>query len=544
VKPVPRHAQVAIDFGRLAGPPLARDRISLFNSGLVTAATYRRDAEHFRASAPEHLRIDLGWGAEWMPWTREVVTRDADGVRYDFEETDEIARVLGDLGVRPYWSYCYVPRALRAPGADWRTLAQDDQPWVDLVVEYARGAAGRGVEIGYHEIYNEPDLRDERTAEPVFFAGDLDDYLSLYRRASRALREAVPGARIGGPALASVARNADWLRPFLDMVVDEELPLDFLSFHHYGTYGAPSALATVVRILDDYPQLDQVELHLNEYNSFTIDYPRGGLQDSYLLAGAFAADLPLLLGTRRLTRTSWAQFLDSGNDNYSGMVDIDGRAKPLFHAYRFFQEMPVDARSVAVSGVPGVGALASADEGRGACLVWNRSTADVEVSVSAFGGHPATSLRLVDSAHPGDAVVAWDGGPFLLERGAVAGLVFGDGEPARTGRRRYRARYDYADRVPGAWTDVDETDGVVRIGSGEATRPIRVGVEVPGTVSEADLGLEVSVVDREGRPAPGTLETATETVAGGTAVWFTLRDAAPHVFARATLDRQDQPRDL
>ena len=250
------------------------------------------------------------------------------------------ARFLSGVGVRPYWAYSYVPRAVRPEGADWRTMAVDDRLWVDLVTEYVRGAAERGVSIGYHEVYNEPDLRDERTAEPVFYAGDLDDYLDLYRKTAAAIRAVDPAARIGGPALASVAKNAHWLRPFLQTVVDEDLPLDFLSFHHYGTHGIAPALDTVRGVLAEFPQLAEVELHLNEYNSFTIDYPRGGLQDSHLLASAFAADLPLLLGDPSLTRASWAQFLDSGNGNYSGMIGIDGEVKPLLPRVRV---LPIDA---------------------------------------------------------------------------------------------------------------------------------------------------------------------------------------------------------
>src|SRR5690606_17632670 len=114
-------------------------------------------------------------------------------------------------GTRPYWSYCYVPRAARDQGGDWRTMGEDDSVWVQTVEAYVAGLRERGVTIGYHEVYNEPDLRDERTAEPTFFTGDLADYLDLYRATATAIRGTDPAARVGGPALAVTAVHADWL---------------------------------------------------------------------------------------------------------------------------------------------------------------------------------------------------------------------------------------------------------------------------------------------------------------------------------------------
>lgn len=520
-----------VDFSLLDGAPISHDRIGLFNSGLVTASTYGRDVSLFARTRPEHLRIDLGWGAEWMPWTRELVTIDERGTSYDFRETDEIAAFLTSVGVRPYWSYCYVPCAVRVPGSDWRTIAGDDAGWVAMVTEYVRGAKERGVQMGYHEIYNEPDLRDERTAEPVFFAGDLDDYLQLYRVTAPAIRKADPRAKVGGPALGSVAANAHWLRAFLDMIAAENLPLDFLSFHHYGSFGLAQSLETVVKILDEYEQFHEVELHLNEYNSFTIDYPQGGLQDSYLLAGAFAEDVEQILNTRRLTRISWAQFLDSGNGNFSGMVDIDGQAKPLFYAYEFLQKMPLDRRETAVSGARGVGALASADAERAAVLLWNRSSTDQLISVNTVNSPSAdATIRLIDADHRGDTTQVFDGAAFRLQRGAVACIEYGEPAVTAMAERWVRARFHYGANSPEAWTDVDEMTGIVRFGTGPAGVQLRAGYDFAGDTVPL---FETSITYADGSPAPGVIDvTSQPDTTGGFTVWFTLRDVPANVFAR------------
>ena len=542
------HASIIINFGTLADHPISHDRIALFNSGLVTAATYRRDRAFFERTRPQHLRIDLGWGAEWMHWQNELATVGSDGSTiYDFAETDAIAAELNRTGTKPYWSYCYVPKALRPPGGDWRTMAEDDAPWVSMVRAYAAGAAARGVSIGYHEVYNEPDLRDERTGEPVFYSGNLDDYLQLYRQTSHALKQADSNALVGGPALGSTAANAFWLRAFLDMVTSENLPLDFLSFHHYGTHSLATALETVLSILAEYDGLDAVELHLNEYNSFPIDYPRGGLQDSYLLASAFVEDAARLLDTYRLTRVSWAQFLDSGNDNYSGMVDIDGAPKPLHSAYEFFQRMPVDRRTVSIDGPRGVGAIASSDGERGAAMVYNRSSEDVEITVSAPGGLAPQGVRMIDPTHDGEQTAPFRGGTLTVARGAVACIEYGSRTPSpgelsgtRAGRIVLRPRLDYAgwraDGVDGAWADVDEVDGTVRLGTGcagvDGAATVRAGFDLPSSVV---LEFSTSVTFADGSPADGAVAIETIRHEGFTTVWTTLTGAPAGAFATARL---------
>ncbi|WP_156250239.1 GH39 family glycosyl hydrolase [Pseudactinotalea terrae] len=537
MKPVRRTARVTTDFTTLADYPISHDKIALFNSGLVTLLAYQRDRGYFVRAGAEHLRIDLGWGAEWMPWQEEVVTIDDDGApSFAFEETDAIARFLTEVGVRPHWSYSYVPQAARPAGGDWRTMAEGDQIWVDTVASYVAGARERGVEIGYHEIYNEPDLRDERTQEPVFYAGDLQDYLDLYRRASRAIRAADPDARIGGPALASVNANSHWLRAFLKVVTTESLPLDFLSFHHYGTYGIGPVLRTVRDIVSEFPQLSQLEIQLNEYNSFTIDYPRGGLQDTFLLASAFAADVERFLATPWLTSVSWAQFLDSGNDNYSGMVTDTGHAKPLFRAYEHIQTMPIDRRRVEISGPEGIGALASSDGTRRSLLVWNRSITDVELDLDLGHATERANVTLIDSRNDDAWHPLTELGTFRLERGAVV-LVEGGTPPSpRTEPRRrvvLRPRYDIADRSSTAWTHIDEETATIRFGTaGEHAATLRVGMDLPADHAGQ---VEAVVTYADGTPAPGTVSIDETTFDGVPTIWATLTDAPANVFARVDL---------
>lgn len=509
MKPIRTTATASIDFGRAGGVPLSKERIAIYNSGLVPIERYRRDAEFLRRSRAESLRIDLGWGAEWMPWRHQPVVREADGtLRYHFEETDDVARVIADAGLRPYWSYCYVPVAARPDGGDWRGMAEDDGTWVELVRRYVGGAAERGIAIGYHEVYNEPDLRDERTAQPHFYTGALDDYLDLYRATARAIREVDPSARIGGPALAVTSVNRRWLEAFLTMVVDEDLPLDFLSFHHYGAFSLENTLDIVDDVLAGFEGFEHLELHLNEYNSFQIDYPRGGLQDGHLLASSFAAELPRLLSRRSLTRTHWAQFLDSGEGNFSGMIDIDGSPKPVFSVYEFFQQMPLDRVAVAIDGPEGIGAIASADEHRAAVLAWNRHFVDTEVTFELTAstgvvrviGPDGESRHLVEADQP----IVVD-----IPTGGVAMIEFGGPASEATHRPVHRAHLPRALSPTEGWCDIDERSATFRLGVARDGARIACAADLPEAVLPQRW--HGAITDVAGAPVAGRLLVRVET---------------------------------
>lgn len=507
-------AIVRVDPARRADHPLSKSKFAVFNSGIVHAATYRRDKAALQAAHPESIRIDIGWGAEWIGYERQISTPVADGFAYDFSELDEIGTFLNGLGIRPYWSYCYVPAPYQPDDGDWRDLAKDDSGWVEMVRAYVEGARERGVTVGYHEVYNEPDLRDEKTGEAVFFGGDLEDYLRLYRATATVIREADPEVPVGGPALASVMANEHWIPAFLDAVRAEGLPLDFFSFHHYGTHSVKVALDKVLRHLDDRPDLGDVEVHLNEYNSYPVDYPRGGTQDGHHMAAALLADFVTLLAVPGLTKVSWAQFLDSGHGNYSGMVTIDGGRKPVLSAYEFYQNMPTDRCVLHVDGPPEVGGLAGAEPGRLCVALWNRSPRAMRIALDLGQEAFETAvLRRIDAEHDGmtaerlPADRHWElglprGGVALLE--VTTSIRTSPAAPAGTVRR---VRHHYTARTTSAWADLDETSTIFRLGT--ATDPHAVPVI---TADLTGCGASITVTGRITGPDGAAVPHARATI--------------------------------
>jgi len=490
---------IAADFGRPVDYPLVKTKFGVFNSGIVPLAQYERDVAVFSEVRPESLRIDLGWGAPWAGWVRQPIHGTIDKLSYDWSEVDALARFLNRHGILPYWSYCYQFVPLQSPPGEWRSAPADAQAWGQILGDAARHFRETQplITIGYHEIYNEPD-------NDFFFTGSFDDYVGMYRSGTTAIRTADPDAPIGGPGLAW---EEQWIAPFLEFVSQEQLPLDFFSFHFYGTeqylrHDLPTLLRIVREHFAGHPQFATTELHLNEFNSYPIEYPQGGVQDKYPLAAALLRDLSYLLEQPDITLVHWAQFLDSGQGNYSGMVSIDGHRKAVFNAFHIYGRMPVDRCDVTINGSEGIKALASYDTHMAALVVWNQSPHNQTVTVAlhnipfpygdlriyridgkhgSWGDDPATEFFVpIESVLRTEMVgVMWSG---EVPAGGVVYLEADDGTrhtglaPSPVAEVVRVLRY-YPDRSTTAYADFDKHTWIARLGMAqEQTANLHVGV--------------------------------------------------------------------
>lgn len=509
----PPAATIVADFGVSDDYPLSKTKFGIFNSGIVPLEHYQRDAERFGEVKPESLRIDLGWGTDWAGWTKQPVVGTAAHPAYDFAEMDGIAAVLRENDVLAYWSYCYEPAPLQNPPGAWKSAPSDLDAWGRVLAAFANHYRAMGVAnpVGYHEIYNEPDNTD-------FFDASIDDYLAMYDYGVRAIKSADPDARVGGPALAF---TKEWIAPFVAYVSQHQLSMDFFSFHHYGTnddYQGLDALMMAVRAgFANRPEFATTEFHLNEFNSYPIDYPQGGIQDRHGLAAALLRDYKYLLAQPDITLVHWAQFLDSGQGNYSGMVSIDGHRKAVFNAYKIYASMPVDRRQVTLSAPRGLDGMASADAHKVSLVTWNLtgSAQSVDITLTnvpmasgtyrvyridaehaSWGDNPAHEELIAVEAR--DRVsgegLAWSGS---IPHGGVVYLEVDDG----TGRseqtpdplaRVVRPLRYYPDRATTAYADFDKNMWTFRLGmAAEQVADVEVGVtaeDLPDT-----LGVSVAV---------------------------------------------------
>jgi xylan 1,4-beta-xylosidase len=85
------------------------------------------------------------------------------------------------------------------------------------------------------ELWNEPDI--------AYWRGTPEQFHALYDVTSAAVKAALPGALVGGPAttgdLGGDRRGHDFLRGFLAHCARQRTPLDFVSFHTKGARFTP-----------------------------------------------------------------------------------------------------------------------------------------------------------------------------------------------------------------------------------------------------------------------------------------------------------------
>ena len=487
----PAPVTITADFAVPVDAPLVKTKFSVYNSGVVPLAHYERDAPLLDEVRPDSLRVDLAWGTRWAGWKTPPVSGTAEEPVYDFGEMDRIAALLNGRNVTPFWSYCYLPSpAQRRPG-DYRSAPADAAVWGRILGDYARHARQGGPlqTVGHHEVYNEPDNGD-------FLHATESDYLAMYDAGARAVRAADPDGEVGGPALAFTDA---WIGPFLDGVLGRGLPLDFFSFHFYPgvPYHAPDiagVLGLVREQLQSRPTLATTEAALDEYNSYAIDYPEGGRQDHYALASALLHNYKFFLSQPWLTSVHWAQFMDTGGGNWSGMVSLDGHRKAVFNAYTLYARMPVDRRQVTVSGPDGLEGMASVDRHRASLVFWNRTgreqTADafldflpwsfrghlrvfrIDAAHASWGDDPKNERLLPTETHPiVGTVKRWsgaipDGGVVYLEADDDTG--YSDLTPNPVAKV-IRTLHYYPDRAKSAYADFDRNTWIARMGMGSET---------------------------------------------------------------------------
>lgn len=185
---------------------------------------------------PRYIRLDHIYDGY------DVVKRNSNGqLSFDFTKLDETVCDIYHTGAKPFFSLGYMPLELSSDDtvigvpknwADWELLVQK-------TVEHYSGKSTRLCgQVGgpwmtdiYYEVWNEPDL--ESFGKWSLYGGQKD-YKKLYQSSVEGAQKAKNVHRflIGGPATTALYQN--WVVQFLDFVQEQNLRLDFISWHHYS----------------------------------------------------------------------------------------------------------------------------------------------------------------------------------------------------------------------------------------------------------------------------------------------------------------------
>jgi xylan 1,4-beta-xylosidase len=267
----------------------------------------------------------------------DVVSRNPNGsLAFNFSKMDPIIKDITSAGARPYISLSYMPPAIAvngditAPPANWA----DWQLTVQRTVEHISGTLG--ISDVYYEAWNEPDLFGGYKT----YGGK--NYLDLYRASARGAMAArgVQPYKFGGPAITALYKN--WVDGLMKMVTDENLPLDFFSWHRYSkdieVYR--SDVAKVREWMAPYPRGENVEMHITEWGPNSNNDP--------VYDNNFGAIHMIAVGTEMVGNLDKAFVFEiqdgkdpAGNVRWGrwGLIDTNNQAKPRYNAIRFLNRL-------------------------------------------------------------------------------------------------------------------------------------------------------------------------------------------------------------
>ena len=198
-----------------------------------------------------------------------------DPASYDFACTDESVLTTLDAGTETFFRLGQtiehqIKKHGTLPPSDFGKWAQICE---HIIMHYNEGwADGYNLGIKYWEIWNEPDLDPDDSANKRTWGGTRAQFFDLYEIAAKHLKSRFPNLKIGGPALAW---NEEWAEDFLSQMQKRSVPMDFFSWHIYCT--EPSQMidkaCRIKKLLIDHGYGD-AETILNEWN-----YVRGWKED-------------------------------------------------------------------------------------------------------------------------------------------------------------------------------------------------------------------------------------------------------------------------
>ena len=292
-----------------------------------------------------------------------VCTRDnadKNKIVYNFQYIDKLYDFLLSIGIKPFVELSFMPEALSSGDKTvfwWKgnvTPPADYEQWSDLinklVTHLTKRYGAEELETWYFEVWNEPN-------HGSFFSGKQADYFKLYTVTAETIKKINANYRVGGPATAGSA----WVSDFINYCNETQSPVDFITTHAYGVYGALDEFGVMQLQLIKYPDcvagavkksreemndlnLSDAELHYTEWSSSYS--PRDMTHDTYMNA-------PYVLNTLRKTDViaqsmSYWTFTDIFEESGVptkpfhggfGLLNMQNLKKPTYFAYKFLYEL-------------------------------------------------------------------------------------------------------------------------------------------------------------------------------------------------------------
>ena len=391
-----------------------------------------------------HFLLATGDAQPALKWgSTNAYTEDGAGKPiYNWTTIDRIFDSYLQAGAKPFVEIGFMPEALsthpepyrhewpKSNFTGWSYPPRDYDKWSELIFRWVEHCVQKygapEVQSWYWEVWNEPDID--------YWHGTPDEYDKLYDYTVRAVKRALPAARVGGPATTGPGsqRSSGFLRQFLDHCSNAGTPLDFISFH---AKGRPSVVDQHVR-MDLAPELSNVQNGVDIVRSFpkfadlpiilseadpegcaacsAQRYPQNAYRNGPLYASYTAAALDGIF-----------KIAESAHANIAGMLTwaFEFENQPYFAGFRDLATNGIDKPVLNLFRMLGImqgeriktdNGLAAANENSVSVLVWNYQADEVpgaaqQVAIEVASGGPDRVLMRhyrIDDEHS-NSYSAW-----------------------------------------------------------------------------------------------------------------------------------------
>jgi hypothetical protein len=292
-------------------------------------------APQISAIKPNYIRIDHIYDGF------NVVSRSGNSLVFDWTQLDLLVDKIRSTGATPFFSLSYTPLALTT--GDVIDEPTDYNEWALVVQKTIEHYSGElGLENVYYEVWNEPDLFGKWTIN------GRKDYRKLYFYSSKGATAArnVRDFKLGGPATTGLYKN--WLDKFFPYVLENNLRLDFFSWHRYDLDIDKYAedVANIDLWIDSHPYFSHVEKIVSEMGP-SSDKEQAN-NSSVGAAHLIAASREFLYRIRYGFNFSIKD--GAGNDNGWGIIGNSGNTKPRYQALQLLNLLGDQRLSVTGEG--------------------------------------------------------------------------------------------------------------------------------------------------------------------------------------------------
>jgi len=311
--------------------------------------------------------------------------------RFDWSRLDPYMDALARTGAKVMAAITIKPPALY-PSIDQRIWRPADiAGWQKVVGEMVRRYSVEKPIVTHWEVGNETDIGEQGGCP--YLIPDPADYVEYYLMTIRAILEAFPGAKVGGPACCWVENE-----PLPGLVAhcrQAGTPLDFVSWHIYNDDPARHAagVAKARAMLADWPG-EQPEMMVTEMNKGFDAVSVADLADEPRRAAAVGACVLSMIDAglngsfyyhiwdQTVRRDQFARFFAEPDQIMTrhwneiphrfGLFGVCGEVRPQYFLYRMLSRLGGE-RLAAHCDSPDLRVLAGRDGGRVSVLLVNYS---------------------------------------------------------------------------------------------------------------------------------------------------------------------------